>query len=132
MQKLWMRSQESSTHHKTTPFQSKGSNSSSTLLVSEGGRGGEAHNASAETDVTMRELQGAIAEAVIVPAVDVSREDALARMRPFLVNFLLSENRGSNKKAVSGLGWQPKEAGVLDEIRNGSYVDLAEPLGKGE
>lgn len=102
------------------------------LLVAEKGRGGEAYNASGETSVTMRELQGAIGEAVGVPVVDLSKEDALAKMPPFLVNFLISENRGSNKKAVSELGWQPKEPGILDDIRKGSYVDVAKTLGKAE
>ncbi|KAL1875779.1 hypothetical protein Daus18300_002970 [Diaporthe australafricana] len=101
------------------------------LLVAEKGRGGEAYNASGETTVTMRELHGAIGETVGVPVVDLTKEDALAKMPPFLVNFLVSENRGSNKKAVSELGWQPKEQGILDEIRKGSYVDVAKTLGKG-
>lgn len=100
------------------------------LLVAQKGRAGEAYNASAETSVTMKELQGAIGETMGVPAVNLSKEDALAKMPPFLVNFLVMENRGSNKKAVSELGWQPTEPGIVEDILRGSYVDVAKGLDK--
>lgn len=99
------------------------------LLVAQKGRAGEAYNASAETNVTMKELQGAIAETLGVPALNLSKEDALAKMPPFLVNFLITENRGSNKKAVSELGWRPTEPGIVEDILKGSYVDLAKDIG---
>lgn len=98
------------------------------LLVAEKGRAGEAYNASGETDVTIKELQGAVAGALGVPAVDLSKEEALAKMPPFLVNFLVTENRGSNKKAVTELGWRPTEPGIVEDIRRGSYVDVARNL----
>lgn len=100
------------------------------LLVAQKGRAGEAYNASAETDVTMKELQGAIGETLGVPALDLSKEVALTKMPPFLVNFLIMENRGSNKKAVSELGWRPTEPGIVEDILKGSYVDVAKNLGK--
>lgn len=100
------------------------------LLVAREGRAGEAYNASAETNVTMKELQGAIGETLGVPALDLSKEEALARMPPFLVNFLIMENRGSNKKAVSELGWLPMEPGIVEDILKGSYVDVARNLDK--
>lgn len=100
------------------------------LLVAQKGRAGEAYNASSETNVTMRELQGAVAETLGVPAVDLSKEEALAKMPPFFVNFLVTENRGSNKKAVSELGWQPTEPGIVEDILKGSYVDVAKSLSK--
>jgi len=102
------------------------------LLVAQKGRAGKAYNASAETNVTMRELQGGVAEVLGVPAVDLSKEDALAKMPPFLVNFLVTENRGSNKKAVSELGWRPTQPGIVEDIVKGSYVDVAKSLGKGK
>lgn len=101
------------------------------LLVAEQGRDGEAYNASAETGVTMRELQGAVAGVLGVPAVDLSREDALARMPPFLVNFLVTENRGSNRKAVSELGWRVTQPGIVEDILKGSYVEVAKGLRQG-
>lgn len=100
------------------------------LLVAQEGRAGEAYNASAETSVTMKELQGAVAETLGVPVLDLSKEDALAKMPFFLVNFLITENRGSNKKAVSELGWQPTEPGIVEDILRGSYVDVAKSLDK--
>lgn len=102
------------------------------LLVAQKGRAGEAYNASAENNVTMKELQGAVAEVLGVPAVGLSKEDALAKMPPFLVNFLVTENRGSNKKAVSELGWRPTQPGIVEDIVTGSYVDVAKSLGKGK
>lgn len=98
------------------------------LLVAEKGRAGEAYNASGETDVTIKELQGAVAGALGVPAVGLSKEEALAKMPPFLVNFLVTENRGSNKKAVTELGWRPTEPGIVEDIRRGSYVAVARNL----
>lgn len=100
------------------------------LLVAQEGRAGEAYNASADTNVTMKELQGAVAETLGVPVLDLSKEDALAKMPFFLVNFLITENRGSNKKAVSELGWQPTEPGIVEDILRGSYVDVAKSLDK--
>lgn len=100
------------------------------LLVAQKGRDGEAYNASAETNVTVKELQGAVAETLGVPALDLSKEDALAKMPPFLVNFLITENRGSNKKAVSELVWRPTEPGIVEDILKGSYVDLAKNISK--
>lgn len=100
------------------------------LLVAEKGRAGEAYNASAETHVTMKELQGAIGEILGVSALNLSKEDALAKMPPFLVNFLITENRGSNKKAVLELGWRPTEPGIVEDILRGSYVDVAKNLGE--
>ncbi|KAG6361416.1 hypothetical protein INS49_009643 [Diaporthe citri] len=102
------------------------------LLVAQKGRAGEAYNASAETHVTMKELQGAVGQTLGVPALDLSKEIALTKMPPFLVNFLVIENRGSNKKAVSELGWRPTEPGIVEDILKGSYVDVAKNLEKSE
>lgn len=98
------------------------------LLAAEKGRDGEAYNASAETGVTMRELQGAVAGVLGLPAVDLSRGDAMAKMPPFLVNFLVTENRGSNRKAVSELGWRLTRPGIVEDILRGSYVEVAKSL----
>lgn len=100
------------------------------MLVAQKGRAGEAYNASAETNVTMKELQGAIGETLGVPALNLSKEVALTKMPPFLVNFLIMENRGSSKKAVSELGWRPMEPGIVEDILEGSYVDVAKNLDK--
>ncbi|KAG8170134.1 hypothetical protein KVR01_000879 [Diaporthe batatas] len=102
------------------------------LLAAERGRAGEVYNASAETGVTMRELQGAVAAVLGVPAVDLPREDAMGKMPPFLVNFLVTENRASSQKAVTELGWRATQPGIVEDILKGSYVEVAKSLGKGE
>ncbi|KAF6830610.1 alcohol dehydrogenase [Colletotrichum musicola] len=100
------------------------------LLAAEKGRAGEIYNASSSTDVTSREVLEAIAEAVGVPVVDLSKEDAEARMGPMVAFFLSVENRASGAKAREELGWQPRGLGILEEIREGSYQAVAGALRK--
>lgn len=63
-----------------------------------------------------------------VPALDPSKEDALAKMPLFLVDFLVTEHRGSDKKAMPELGWRPTEPGIVEDILRGPYVEVAKNL----
>lgn len=101
------------------------------LLALEKSAGGEAFNASGATDVTARELYGAIGKAVGVKVEDISFDEAKGRMGEMVSWFLKAENRASGEKARRVLGWEVKEMGVLDEIEKGSYKAFAEELVKG-
>lgn len=99
------------------------------VAVAEKGRAGEIYNATAETDVTFRELAEAMGKTLGVRVESVKYEELEPKVGVFLARFLCSENRGSNAKAKRELGWTIEaEKGILEEIVSGSYVQLAEEL----
>ncbi|TDZ74972.1 Uncharacterized protein CTRI78_v000246 [Colletotrichum trifolii] len=100
------------------------------LLAAERGRAGEVYNAGVSTDVTMRELSEAMADVLGLAVRDLSKDEASEQFGPGLTYFLSVENRASGGKAMRELGWKPKELGILEDIRTGSYVDVAQGLKK--
>ena len=101
------------------------------LLAAERGQSGSAFNASGATDVTARQLSETLAAALNLPVRDVSFDDALTQMGEVVAKFMCAENRASGDKARKLLGWETKGMSILEEIRKGSYVALAEELRKG-
>jgi len=102
------------------------------LLAAEKGRAGECYNAAYETNITHRELAEAIAATIGVEVKQQSYEDTEKTMGIFFAKFLSSENRASGEKAKKELGWEIKaEKGILEEIKTGSYVKVAEEIKKG-
>ncbi|KAK3934799.1 hypothetical protein QBC46DRAFT_367983 [Diplogelasinospora grovesii] len=73
------------------------------LLAAQRGRAGELYNASANTD-------------------------ALGKLLSW---FIAAESRASAAKARKEFGWKPTRAGILEEIKDGSYKAVAEALRKG-
>ena len=100
------------------------------LLAAQKGKAGELFNASGSTDTTAREIFDAIAAEIGVPVRDITYEEAQGQMGETFAWFLKAENRASGAKAKKELGWQPKGAGILEEISKGSYQAVAEPLRK--
>ncbi|KAF4849552.1 hypotheticall protein [Colletotrichum siamense] len=100
------------------------------LLAAEKGKVGEVYNASASTEVTLREMSEAMAEAVCVPVRDITKEQVEKEFGPMMAFFLSVENRASGVKARKELGWEPKGMGVLEDIRQGSYQAVAKALRK--
>lgn len=98
------------------------------LLAAEKGKAGEIYNGAASTTVTLREITEAIGQVLRVPVKSISVEEAEARWGAFAVMFLNRENRASNRKAMQELGWKPKEAGLLQDITEGGYVEVAAQL----
>jgi nucleoside-diphosphate-sugar epimerase len=98
------------------------------LAVANGAKPGDVFNGTAATTTTLKELAEAMAVALKVPARSVTREEAEERWGAFITAFMLTENRSSNKKAVSQLGWQPRETDILTDISKGSYLTLAQEL----
>jgi nucleoside-diphosphate-sugar epimerase len=102
------------------------------LLAAEKGRAGEIYNATYETNITHRQLAEAIATVAGVEVKQQSYEDTEKMMGMFFTVFLTSENRASGEKAKKELGWEIKaEKGLLEEIKTGSYVQVAEEIKKG-
>ncbi|KAF2644258.1 putative NAD dependent epimerase/dehydratase [Massarina eburnea CBS 473.64] len=101
------------------------------LLLAQKGWAGESYNGTSETHVTQGEIARAICRSINVPCHSLSCQEAASRGP--LANFFSAENRASNKKAREELGWEIKaEKGILDEIRTGSYVRVAEKLRKAD
>ena len=80
--------------------------------------------------MTSRALSEAMGEALGVPVRSISFGDMASKVGEFFAKFLSAENRASNAKAVKDLGWRPREKKILDDIKSGSYVELAKRLRK--
>ncbi|KAI1643907.1 putative NAD dependent epimerase/dehydratase [Daldinia loculata] len=100
------------------------------LLAIKKGRAGEAYNLSYETDVSVKELFEAMGKVLDLPVKSRPAAEAKATMGEFLVGFISTENRASNAKAKTELGWQPREKKIVDDILNGSYVEVAKSMKK--
>ncbi|KAF2231497.1 putative NAD dependent epimerase/dehydratase [Viridothelium virens] len=98
------------------------------LLAVEKAKPGDVFNCTSSTNVTSKELAGAIGEVIKVPVRSVSREEAVKKLGPFLPMILTHENRSASRKAMGQLGWQPKEVDRLTDTTRGSYVAFAEKL----
>ncbi|PWY70506.1 NAD dependent epimerase/dehydratase, partial [Aspergillus heteromorphus CBS 117.55] len=100
------------------------------LVVAERGRAGEVYNASGDTTVTAREIFEAVAEIMGVEVRDLDFETAKGQFGEVLARFLSVENRASGEKARRELGWELKGRGILEDIREGSYRQVAEEMRK--
>ena len=100
------------------------------LLAAESARAGDIINAVSNSDITTRELSEAMGAVLELPVVSLSFDDAVAKFGPFLPRLLTTESRASGAKAQNQFGWQPKEPGVVQDIKTGSYVAAAARLKK--
>lgn len=107
------------------------------LLVAERARkegkeeAGEIFNGTGSTTTTTRELAEAIGAVLGLPVRSVSRDEAEEKWGKFLATIFNYENRASNRKAVERLGWEPREVDLITDIREGSFVEVAERLRSG-
>ncbi|KAI9929529.1 hypothetical protein ASPWEDRAFT_111168 [Aspergillus wentii DTO 134E9] len=98
------------------------------LLAAEQAKAGDVFNGVSSTTVTIRELSEAMGEILDLPVVSLPYDKTVGQMGEFLARFLSSENRGSGGKAERELGWKPAGMGILEDIKSGSYVAVAEGL----
>jgi len=98
------------------------------LLVQKEAKPGDIFNGTGSTTVSLRQMAEAIGAALEVPVRSVGRDEAEANWGKFLTAFVQWENRASNRKAVTQLGWQPTGIDMLTDIRSGSYRELAAKL----
>jgi nucleoside-diphosphate-sugar epimerase len=89
------------------------------LAVEEAPAGSRLH-AVADEGVPFREIAGAIGRQLDVPAVSIPPEEA-AGYFGFLAMFVPLDNPSSSALTRQLLGWQPKHAGLLDDLRQGHY-----------
>ncbi|KZZ91914.1 NAD(P)-binding domain protein [Ascosphaera apis ARSEF 7405] len=97
------------------------------LLAAEKANAGEVFNA-ASNIVTFHEFFEAMSTITDLPIKSLTSEEATSKYGPFLGRFLALDCQASGAKAKSQLGWDPKGTGLLDEIKTGSYVAVAEKL----
>lgn len=101
------------------------------LLAMQKGKAGSVFNCSTQTDLRMRDLAEAIAEALEVPAKSVDENTIDEMVGQFVGRFLRVENRASSAKARRELGWDPKPRFDLrKDIAHGSYQPLVQSLRK--
>lgn len=98
------------------------------LLAAEKGGAGEIYNCTSSTYVTAYQLAEAMSSILGLPLKSIQLEEAEARFGKFLANFFSVENRASSAKAKRDLGWQPYKSDILDEIKTGSYLQVAEEI----
>ncbi|KAJ1550179.1 hypothetical protein HK405_001218 [Cladochytrium tenue] len=109
---------------------------------------GQVFNCTSGDYPTFRDLMAAMGEALGLPVVSLAFEEAAAAcaaaMAPMfpgnpdgaatlgglMARFRSAANVASNQKATRELGWEPKEKGILEDIRHGSYVHVAAELRK--
>ena len=100
------------------------------LLAAERAEAGEVFNGISDTTITFAEMANTIAALLNLPVHTPIVEEASAQVGPFIANFLTSPCRGSSAKAKQVLGWQPREIGLIEDIKTGSYTAVAAELKK--
>lgn len=100
------------------------------LLAVEKANAGDIFNASSINDITIRELSEAMGSILHLPVKSFSYDNTVSKFGEFLASFLNTENRASGAKAKSQLGWSQKGLSIIDEIKTGSYMAVAESLKK--
>lgn len=100
------------------------------ILAAEKANAGDVLNATSINDVTTRELSEAMRSILDLPVKSLSYDEAVSKFGEFLARFLNAENQPSWAKGKSQLGWDPKELSIIDDIKIGSYVVVAESLKK--
>ena len=98
------------------------------LLACKNGKAGDVYNSTSSTEVTTYEMAAAMGSTLDLPVRSLNFEEAVEKYGPFLGRFMSSENRSSNAKAIKKLGWQPRELGVIEDIKNGSYLAVAKEM----
>lgn len=98
------------------------------FLAAKRGKAGDIFNGASSTNVTIRELAGAIGAALHIPVRSITEDEANARWGPLLTKIVQIQNRASHRKAAEQLGWKPEGTDILSDIQSGSYVALAEKL----
>ncbi|KAI8947568.1 putative NAD dependent epimerase/dehydratase [Xylaria longipes] len=94
----------------------------------EPGRTADVYNVTSSTEVMFRDFTEAIAATMGLPVKEMSPAETAQTASPLIAGFFSLRNRGKSDKAKKELGWTPTEVGILEDIRNGSYVQVAKEL----
>ena len=87
-------------------------------------------NLTAENHITARQLAEAVGRALGLPVRSVTFDEATKYFGPFFARFLIFEDRSSSAKFRRALGFENKGVGLIEDIVEGSYVEVAKGLAK--
>ncbi|TGJ85531.1 hypothetical protein E0Z10_g3283, partial [Xylaria hypoxylon] len=93
-----------------------------------GGKTSDVYNITSSTEVTFRDFTDAIAATTGLPVREMGVAEAAEKASPLIAGFFSGRIRGKSDKAREELGWTPVEMGIVEDIRNGSYVQVAKEL----
>jgi nucleoside-diphosphate-sugar epimerase len=79
---------------------------------------GSALHAVAEEGIPMRDIAGAIGEGLGIPVRSIAIEDAAAHLG-LMGGFFAQDNLTTSNLTRQMLGWQPREIGLLEDLRQG-------------
>lgn len=91
-------------------------------------RARDVYNVASTTQVNFREFTDAMAAAMGFDVREMSTAEAAATAGPLIAGFFSDRVRGNSDKARRELGWAPVEEGIIEDIRTGSYVEVAKAL----
>ncbi|KAF2441157.1 putative NAD dependent epimerase/dehydratase [Karstenula rhodostoma CBS 690.94] len=101
------------------------------FILAEKAEAGESYNATSETDIEQKAISEAICETLGVPCEQLDVEEVKEKMGHFWAIFMTAKCRATNRKAREQLGWSIQaEKGILEDIRSGSYVEVAKEMKK--
>ena len=89
-------------------------------LALEEGKAGARYHAVAEQGVLFRDIAGAIGQGLGVPVLSVPTERASDNFGTF-THFAAIDVPASSDQTRNQLGWQPKQPGVIADVRDGGY-----------
>ncbi|KAI0202133.1 putative NAD dependent epimerase/dehydratase [Astrocystis sublimbata] len=88
----------------------------------------DVYNVTSSTEVTFRDFADAIAATMGLPVKEMSTAEIAETAGPLIAAFFSLKSRGNSDKARRGLSWNPSELGIIEDIRDGSYVSVAKEL----
>lgn len=89
------------------------------------------YNATATSDVSFRDFTDAMADGLGLPVRAMDVAEAIQFAGPLAGGFFSQRIRGKGERARDELGWRPTEVGITEDIRNGSYVEVAKEIAAG-
>ncbi|KAJ9371412.1 hypothetical protein DTO282E5_3815 [Paecilomyces variotii] len=92
-------------------------------LALEKGTAGARYHAVGEEGVAMKDIAGALGQALGVPTVSKTREEASKHFDGFMANVVSIDNPSSSKKTQEQLGWTPSGRTLLEDIKAGVYTN---------
>ncbi|KAI1109371.1 putative NAD dependent epimerase/dehydratase [Nemania sp. NC0429] len=91
-------------------------------------RARDIYNVASSTEVDFRAFTDAMAATLGFPVRELSTAEAAGTAGPLVAGFFSDRVRGNSDKLRRELGWSPVEEGIVEDIRTGSYVEVARTL----
>ncbi|GAD98249.1 hypothetical protein PVAR5_6940 [Paecilomyces variotii No. 5] len=92
-------------------------------LALEKGTPGARYHAVGEEGVAMKDIADALGQALGVPTVSKTPEEASEHLGGFMAHVIGIDNPSSSKKTQEQLGWTPTGRTLLEDIKAGAYTN---------